>query len=323
MQANTGRGSEAHDLALSLAFQNRIDIILIQEPWIHRNRQRRLTKKHLAYEYFSPIDNWETRSRTLTYIRSKANLRPTQFTTGSKPNPDILTLQLHTHKSSNLFITNIYNASAGAEGEERALNSLTASTWSKDQHILIAGDFNLKHDLWQPSTQQMSPRAEALIQWTTTNHLSLISPIGEPTHNKGNTLDLTWASEALLKSDISTQITEDLHTTSDHHTLLTHIHHGPGPRLPKSETTHYRLDTTDKSLFYDTLEATITHSQAIATEATHCNDETRIRDLLDLLADSIITAIDTALSASTKKTSGCGMGHSWWDDACQQAVRKY
>jgi len=57
MQANTGRGSEAHDLALSLAFQNRIDIILIQEPWIHRNRQRRLTKKHLAYECFSPIDN--------------------------------------------------------------------------------------------------------------------------------------------------------------------------------------------------------------------------------------------------------------------------
>src|SRR5438876_550741 len=38
---------------------------------------------------------------------------------------------------------------------------------------------------------------------------------------------------------------------------------------------------------------------------------------------SIISAIDTALSASTKKTSERGTGHSWWDDACQQAVRKY
>src|SRR5256885_2172088 len=93
---------------------------------------------------------------------SRKQLRKTtrpQSTTGSEPNPDILTLQLHTHKSSNLFITNIYNAPAGAEGEGRALNLLTASIWSKDQHVLIAGDFNLKHDLWQPSTQQMSPRA--------------------------------------------------------------------------------------------------------------------------------------------------------------------
>ena len=129
-------------------------------------------------------------------------------------------------------------------------------------------------------------------------------------HDRGNTLDLTWASDALLQSDISTQITDDLHTTSDHHTLLTLIHYGSGPKLLKPVTTHFHLDTTDKPLFYDTLESMILHSQTLANEVTYCNDEVRTRDLLDSLAESIITAIDTALSASTKKTTGHGMGHT-------------
>ena len=34
MQANVGRGGSANDLASALAFEEGIDILLIQEPWI-------------------------------------------------------------------------------------------------------------------------------------------------------------------------------------------------------------------------------------------------------------------------------------------------
>src|SRR5438034_2592542 len=116
---------------------------------------------------------------------------------------------------------------------------------------------------------------------------------------------------------------DDLHTTLDYSTLLTHIHSGPSPKLPKSATTHFRLDITDKPLFYSTLEATITYAQALANEVTLYSNESQTRVLLDHLARSITSTIDIALSASTKKTTERGTGHSWWDDACQQAVRKY
>ena len=119
----------------------------------------------------------------------------------------------------------------------------------------------------------MSQHTEDLIQWSSVNHLSLISPIGEPIHDRSNTLDLTWASETLLQFNISTQITDNLHTTSDHCTLLTHIHLGTSPRLPKLDTTHYYLDTTDKATFFNALEAMITYSQSLANEATNYNDE--------------------------------------------------
>src|SRR5438552_1968113 len=129
-----------------------------------------------------------------------------------------------------------------------------------------------------------------------TNHLSFTSLIGIPTHDRGNTIDLTWASESLLWADISTQIIDDLHITLDHSTFLTHIHPGPGPKLPKLVTTHFHLDMTDKPLFYSTLEAAITHAQALANEVTLCSNKSQTRVLLDHLTRSITSAIDTALS---------------------------
>jgi hypothetical protein len=46
IQANVGKGGSAHDIILSLAHDNRSDIVLIQEPWIHQEKSRRISKKH-------------------------------------------------------------------------------------------------------------------------------------------------------------------------------------------------------------------------------------------------------------------------------------
>lgn len=34
MQMNVGRGEPANDLALALAYEKEVDILLIQEPWL-------------------------------------------------------------------------------------------------------------------------------------------------------------------------------------------------------------------------------------------------------------------------------------------------
>src|SRR5439155_7944935 len=101
-----------------------------------------------------------------------------------------------------------------------------------------------------------------------------------------------------------------LYTFLDHYTLFTQILHGSGPRLPKLDTTYFCLDTINKSLFYNILEAIITHSQILANKVSNYNKKVQTRDLLDLLAESIIKVINAALSTSTKKTSRCSMGYS-------------
>jgi hypothetical protein len=59
LQLNTGRIPEAHEIALSQAYLNDIDIILIQEPYIFKNLARKITKRHPSYGCFSPTDSWE------------------------------------------------------------------------------------------------------------------------------------------------------------------------------------------------------------------------------------------------------------------------
>jgi hypothetical protein len=74
MQANVGRGATPHEIALSLANSSSVDIILIQEPYIFSDRTRKISKAHPMYESFTPLDDWTTRPRVMSYVRKGARL---------------------------------------------------------------------------------------------------------------------------------------------------------------------------------------------------------------------------------------------------------
>src|SRR5947207_2070257 len=58
LQANVGRGGPAHEIALQTAWDNQIDVVLIQEPWVSALIDRRIPKKQPAYRCFTPIEDW-------------------------------------------------------------------------------------------------------------------------------------------------------------------------------------------------------------------------------------------------------------------------
>lgn len=84
-QINVGKGGSTHELALTTAYDEKADIILIQEPYIYSDPQRRITKRHPAYECFTPVDNWSSQPRVLTYLRKGAGLQAEQL----RPIPSI------------------------------------------------------------------------------------------------------------------------------------------------------------------------------------------------------------------------------------------
>ena len=57
LQINVGRGATPHEIALSLANDSLIDIILIQEPYIFIDRKRKITKFHPMYKSFTLLDD--------------------------------------------------------------------------------------------------------------------------------------------------------------------------------------------------------------------------------------------------------------------------
>lgn len=97
MQVNVGRGGPANDLALALAFQEKIDMLLIQEPWIGTDLERRLSKKHNSYQAYAPEEEWKERPRVITYVRRNSSFVYTykrQDMLGADGSPDVLVMEI-------------------------------------------------------------------------------------------------------------------------------------------------------------------------------------------------------------------------------------
>ena len=83
LSINVGRCSATHEIALELAFNTNTDILLIQEPYIHRDL-RKVTRNHPSFTCFSPTDTWSVRPRVMSYTKKNNHISCTR----SRPRSD-------------------------------------------------------------------------------------------------------------------------------------------------------------------------------------------------------------------------------------------
>lgn len=199
LSVNVGRSSSAQQIALSTAFQTNADILLVQEPYVFKEISRRITCKHPSFECFTPIDNWSTRPRVLTYSRISNTLSFVQerpYRQVEKGAEDVLILTIKGPSLPPTEVINVYNAPPGTINPGAGVSFLVSIPENQfQQNIILAGDFNLHHRLWHPShPSSPSTQSDALISWLEPKNISFISEIDKPTHNRGNVLDLAFAS---------------------------------------------------------------------------------------------------------------------------------
>jgi ribonuclease HI/endonuclease/exonuclease/phosphatase (EEP) superfamily protein YafD len=307
LQINVGKGATPHEIALSLANDSFVDIILIQEPYIFADRKRKITKAHPLYKVFTPLDNWEERPRVMSYVRKGIGLSVRQL----RPciSKDLLFLQISTCNLPPLNIVNIYNAPVGTIDAGLAVQSLTDLTSSFLLHsILLAGDFNLHHPQWNPNHPRQSVQAGHFIDWLDKNNFIYISEPSKATHNAGGVLDLTF-----LAGQISaiTTIAEHMDVTSDHRPLLTTIN---WDTQRQKSIQRLRPDTIDIEQFTDMLQ----HNLSAIPANTDCIST----DNLDQAAVNLTDAIYQAYAASAKRALSTNRGQPWWNTDCKAAVQQ-
>lgn len=146
LSLNVGRGAQNHEIVLNEAHLISADIVLIQEPYIHHDRIRRITKHHSSYHSFTPVDDWtKKRPRVISYVRKSANLQAVQIHISSR---DILILRLNSPTGKLLNIFNIYNAPYNTDSDS-AINLLYKLPQTSFRgSCLLQGDFNLHHTQW-------------------------------------------------------------------------------------------------------------------------------------------------------------------------------
>ena len=213
LQSNVRRSRTVQELALAQAFEARIDVVLLQEPYIFCT-ERRVTTRHPFYECFTPTDDWNSKCpRVLTYVRKGIGLsctqrRPTAEGPDSAATADLLFLEIASSTYQPVLVVNVYNAPPGSNGvgmAARALTSLSATMF--ERCVLLAGDFNLHHERWQPSLQNgPTNNADAFVAWMDSIPLTFISELDKPTHDRGNVLDLVLASSELLNRGVESML---------------------------------------------------------------------------------------------------------------------
>ncbi len=162
-QANVGKGRANHLLALQLTYEAEFDIICIQEPWIFRERCRRITSIHPGYQTLVPLDSWETQApRAITYTRKGAGLKVDQLRPFG-PQQDIVVAEVN-----GLTIYNVYN-----QGEAVAcLETAPPAPYPCPSPRRLQPH----HQRWEPSwTRPATRHAKAFLRWVDSKGLILLN----------------------------------------------------------------------------------------------------------------------------------------------------
>ncbi|EDN91513.1 hypothetical protein SS1G_00916 [Sclerotinia sclerotiorum 1980 UF-70] len=276
------------------------------EPYIYKDTSRKITKTHPFYEIFTPLDDWKENPRVLTYIRKEIGIQINQI----RPiiSRDLIFIQLISTNNTIFTIINIYNAPTQCTDGNQAIKALFELQNFPNNAILL-GDFNLHHPNWNPLHPSPSTLAEPFVEWSNSRNLHLISPIGTPTHSKGNVLDLTFLSGPYTAY---TALAEQLECTSDHSTLKTYLHWNYRSQKPAKKL---KLNTLNETLFKDLLETNLTNIAAIPRTPS-------LRDL-DQAASSLTQALTKAYTGSARRSINGPLQQPWWNKDCIKAVYKH
>lgn len=316
LSINVGRSSSSHEIALQVASNKHVDILLIQEPYIFRDLSRKITRTHPSFDCFAPTDVWSSRPRVLTYSNKNNGLILTQ----SRPEimdeqgfGDILFLTIKSPDRHDIMIVNMYNAPPGATNPGAGVSTLISlSKFHFPRKIILTGDFNLHHKDWQPSyTGSSSSQAETLIDWLEGKSLYLISEIDRPTHNRGNVLDLCFASSALLREGSTARIQHELDVTSDHLPLIITV---PYYQKRVRQVPKLRFGTINETAFKSLLQM---HLLSISKPRISSTAE------IDQRAEDLIKILQSSYTGSAKKSMSSNTGKPWWDLNCRRARQRY
>ncbi|RAL68364.1 hypothetical protein DID88_007095 [Monilinia fructigena] len=298
--ANVGKSASAHMTLLATSFIQELDVICAQEPWTSTNSR---TQNHPGYDCYSPVDSWiydtpkdreSARPRVMTYIRKGAGLRVQQ----RRPihSRDLLWTDVN-----GIAILNAYRQPTTPE----VLDYVTHLTPSPK--CLVGGDFNAWHDMFEPGVRS-THRGADLARWSSESNMDFIGTPGEPTHNAGHVLDLTFSNIPFA----STIVRKDMHTGSDHETLVTSL---PNRGVQTLEQHHYRIPESQLGKFADLVHLGVSG----LPDARHLSDAEGIEHFVQLFT----SILDSAIRTAGKPDRGRGRAAPWWTQECQDAHREH
>jgi hypothetical protein len=162
IQANVNKSAQATESLLEYAIQSESDIILIQEPWIFKDKTTQFKDcrsiNHSSFRALIPLHDKQTRPRTLVYTSRLLQIQGNPLFS----EPDCQSFEVRDTEEASLQVVNPYN--------EKDRNGI----WTVDKCLfnftllpesLVLADFNIRYRSWDPTSQLNFQREDDLFNW--------------------------------------------------------------------------------------------------------------------------------------------------------------
>jgi len=307
MQYNVAKKREVMDSILNDITTKDYTLLMIQEHYHYRKNPL----LHQSWTLIEPTLIRGTPPRTAIYVNNK-RLPPASFEQIAISNGDIIAISIQS-KSSHMkptLIMNIYNPHQQSIVTDLRHYLLQHIQLDDYETIIIAGDFNLHHPLWNPQGYtEHDPEADDLIEIMIEANLMPLLPPGTvtyPTSNAsgGTAIDLVWGN---LKAEENTikchTIADDKDHASDH--LPIEILLDITPRYTEPVLPGYNYAKTN----WEALK------QEIRNRLPPIIDPVATTPLeLDNYAMKLTTAIKEAITVTTPRKKPSPHSKRWWND---------
>jgi hypothetical protein len=218
-----------------------VDVVMMQEAWMVKTGTMADGEtdsstpimgftKDAGWDMFHhpcPNNDRARGPRSVMYVRK--GVKGVVFRPDLVSHPDVVVISLPDGEEGELFVVNIYNA--GPKPNDSALQALTQSDlhWASAK-VVIGGDFNLHHPLWEPhqkNQRHISEAAQFLVDWMADMELDMANEPGMFTWpSSSSVLDLVISNAASNISNLCV-LSKEEGLFSDHLPLTFSIARNP------------------------------------------------------------------------------------------------
>lgn len=315
LQNNVYKNIPAMHTCLDIAFEQKIDYVLFQEPWINSDYTN--TISHSSYYCIIP-EIYNIRQRVLVFARKLSRfqsiLRSDIFL-----DPDCLIIDIKDkyNQLETLQLINIYNQKSLLENEQKWTIERLIEKYTPGKNTILGGDFNLHHTWWNSEANNSSSQANKTVQWLESHDMELLNEPDQPTFFRKNLKSLSVIDLDFISADLNnkyivqSQIAEEV-SGSDHEIIKITIELNEKQLIENPlHSNQYKLDNVD----WDEINNHI--SQIIKEKYSWClNENTAQITDSDLEAEAIKLKelIVEVIEKKIPKKRRSEYSKPWWND---------